>query len=73
LTDLTPLWQEYKENNSKTAKDKLIAEYTSLVKYTAQRIAFNLPKSVELGDLIGAGVMGLILKLMPLTKYGVLF
>ena len=60
MPDLTNLWKEYKEKDSKPAKDKLLAEYASLVKYTAQRIAINLPKSVELGDLIGAGVFGLI-------------
>ena len=60
MADLSELWKEYKEQGSKNAKDKLLAEYTSLVKYTAQRIAVNLPKSVELGDLIGSGVMGLI-------------
>jgi RNA polymerase sigma factor FliA len=60
LADIQTLWQEYKEQDSKLAKDKLIAEYTPLVRYTAQRIAVNLPKSVELGDLIGSGVMGLI-------------
>jgi RNA polymerase sigma factor for flagellar operon FliA len=60
VPDLTNLWKEYKEKDSKPAKDKLLAEYASLVKYTAQRIAINLPKSVELGDLIGAGVFGLI-------------
>lgn len=60
VADLDHLWIEYKEQGSKAAKDKLLAEYTPLVKYTAQRIAFNLPKSVELGDLTGSGVMGLI-------------
>jgi RNA polymerase sigma factor for flagellar operon FliA len=54
------LWRSYKEENSQTAKDKLLAEYSPLVKYTAQRMAVNLPSSVELGDLMGDGVMGLI-------------
>lgn len=58
--DLDALWADYKLNGSQLAKDKLLAEYTPLVRYTAQRMAVNLPKSVELGDLIGAGVMGLI-------------
>jgi len=58
--DLDALWIEYKEQGSQLAKDKLLAEYTPLVRYTAQRMAVNLPKSVEIGDLIGAGVMGLI-------------
>ena len=58
--DLETLWIEYKEHDSQTARDKLLAEYTPLVRYTAQRMSINLPKSVHLGDLIGAGVMGLI-------------
>lgn len=58
--DINQLWQEYKEQGSQLAKDKLLAEYSPLVKYTAQRMAVNLPKSVEIGDLIGTGVLGLI-------------
>jgi len=58
--DLENLWKEYKEQGSTAAKDKLLAEYTPLVKYTAQRMAVNLPNSVDVGDLIGSGVMGLI-------------
>jgi len=58
--EIETLWTEYKEHGSTTARDKLLAEYTPLVRYTAQRMAINLPKSVHLGDLIGAGVMGLI-------------
>lgn len=54
------VWQEYIETRSKTAKDKLLVEYAPLVKYTAQRMAINLPKSVDVNDLISAGVMGLI-------------
>ena len=53
--DLDALWMDYKEHGSQIAKDKLLAEYTPLVRYTAQRMAVNLPKSVELGDLIGLG------------------
>jgi RNA polymerase sigma factor FliA len=60
VADLSDLWKQYRENGSRQAKDKILAEYTSLVKYTAQRIALNLPKSVELDDLIGSGVFGLI-------------
>lgn len=58
--DLNQLWTELKEQGSQVAKDKLLAEYAPLVKYTAQRMAVNLPKSVEVGDLIGTGVLGLI-------------
>jgi len=58
--DLEPLWKEYKEHGSLVARDKLLAEYTPFVRYTAQRMAINLPNNVQIGDLIGAGVMGLI-------------
>jgi RNA polymerase sigma factor for flagellar operon FliA len=58
--DIEALWTEYKKNGNTAARDKLLAEYTPLVRYTAQRMAINLPKSVQLGDLIGTGVMGLI-------------
>jgi RNA polymerase sigma factor for flagellar operon FliA len=58
--DIEALWTEYKKHGNTAARDKLLAEYTPLVRYTAQRMAINLPKSVQLGDLIGTGVMGLI-------------
>jgi RNA polymerase sigma factor for flagellar operon FliA len=58
--DLEPLWTDYREHGNLAARDKLLAEYTPLVRYTAQRMSVNLPKNVQLGDLIGAGVMGLI-------------
>ncbi|MCL2282593.1 MAG: FliA/WhiG family RNA polymerase sigma factor [Fibromonadales bacterium] len=58
--DIEALWVNYKEHGSAAARDKLLAEYTPLVRYTAQRMAINLPKSVQLGDLIGSGVIGLI-------------
>ncbi len=58
--EIEALWKEYKENGCTAARDKLLAEYTPLVRYTAQRMAISLPDSIQLGDLIGAGVIGLI-------------
>jgi RNA polymerase sigma factor for flagellar operon FliA len=60
MSNLDSLWKEYTEKKSKSVKDKLLVEYASLVKYTAQRIAINLPPSVELDDLISSGILGLI-------------
>lgn len=54
------LWKEYKESGSKIAKDKLLVEYAYLVKYIVNRLAINLPASVDKNDLISSGVMGLI-------------
>ena len=49
------------ENNDQT-KDtrKDLVEYIPLVKYIAGRLAIGLPRSVEMNDLINAGVVGLM-------------
>lgn len=44
----------------KNIKDELIKKYTPTVKFIAQRIAARLPASVELDDLVSAGVIGLM-------------
>lgn len=54
------LWQEYKEQNSAKAREKLIIKYTSFVRLIAGRMAMNLPKNIEEGDLISWGMLGLI-------------
>ncbi|MBI5814311.1 MAG: FliA/WhiG family RNA polymerase sigma factor [Nitrospinae bacterium] len=40
--------------------DKLILEYSPLIKYIAHRLAVRLPPHVELDDLMSSGVIGLI-------------
>jgi len=60
MLGLENLWREFKETGSKVAKDKLLVEYSHLVKYTTQRLAVNLPSSVDRDDLYGAGILGLI-------------
>ncbi|MCL2219383.1 MAG: FliA/WhiG family RNA polymerase sigma factor [Chitinispirillia bacterium] len=60
MLGLENLWREFKETGSKVAKDKLLVEYAHLVKYTTQRLAVNLPASVDRDDLYGAGILGLI-------------
>ncbi|MBN1603428.1 MAG: FliA/WhiG family RNA polymerase sigma factor [Chitinispirillaceae bacterium] len=60
MTGIEQLWHEFKANNSKIAKDKLLVEYAHLVKYVSARLAVNLPPSVDRNDLISSGVMGLI-------------
>lgn len=41
-------------------REELILEHMPQIKYIAQRIATKLPSHVELNDLIGAGVLGLL-------------
>ncbi len=43
-----------------SSRDKLIIEYSSLIKYIAQKIAARLPANIELDDLISSGVIGLM-------------
>src|SRR5882724_5626993 len=42
------------------AREQMIVEYLPVVKHLARRIVTKLPPSVDLNDLIGAGVIGLM-------------
>ncbi len=57
---LDDLWRGYKMLKDKLARDNLITHYAPLVKYVAGRVAINLPKNVDEGDLIGYGSLGLL-------------
>lgn len=54
------LAQAYGAQSTDAKREMQLMEYLPLVKYIAGRIAIGLPKSVELDDLINAGVVGLI-------------
>src|SRR5205823_8985180 len=41
-------------------RETLIVEHLSLIKHVAHRVATRLPASVEIGDLVNAGVLGLL-------------
>lgn len=41
-------------------KNKLVIEYSPLIKFIAQKIAVRLPSNIELDDLISSGVIGLM-------------
>jgi len=60
MSNVDHLWREYRENGSKIVKDKLLVEYAHIVKFIVNRLAVNLPPSVDRNDLISAGVLGLI-------------
>lgn len=60
MSGVESLWREFKETGSKIAKDKLLVEYAHLVKYITNRLAINLPKSVNRDDLTSSGILGLI-------------
>jgi RNA polymerase sigma factor FliA len=55
--------RRYKEEArpiSDQEKERLIMEYSPLIKHIAQKIATRLPSNIELDDLISAGVIGLM-------------
>ena len=52
--------EKYGKQRKAEAPKESLEEYLPLVKYIAGRIAIGLPRSVEMDDLINAGVVGLI-------------
>lgn len=53
-------WVLYKVYSNQQAKEDLIVEHVSLVKYVAERIRDNLPPEVDKNDLVSYGIFGLI-------------
>ena len=53
-------WRDYKESGSAAARDRLIINFSPLVKYVAGRVAVGLPANVDQADLISYGIFGLI-------------
>ncbi|HPI40604.1 MAG TPA: FliA/WhiG family RNA polymerase sigma factor [Pseudobdellovibrionaceae bacterium] len=57
---LVKKYQDFPKKITAKHKDKLIREYSPLIKFVAQKIAARLPSNIELDDLISAGVIGLM-------------
>ena len=53
-------WDRWLKRRSASARDHLIVAYAPLVKFIAGRLGSGLPSSVDAGDLISSGVLGLI-------------
>lgn len=58
--DIARCWAAYKQSGDVIAREKLILNYSPLVKYVAGRLSSNLPQTVDTSDLISYGVFGLI-------------
>lgn len=54
------LWRAFKETGDREARDRLIMQYSPLVKYVAGRVRSGLPASVDQNDLVSDGVIGLM-------------
>jgi len=57
---LLRLWGEYRSDEQMEARNALIEYYRPYAVSLARRVKSRLPKSVEIGDLEGAGDVGLI-------------
>jgi RNA polymerase sigma factor for flagellar operon FliA len=58
--DLSEIWEVFKQDASPEARERLILNYAPLVKFVAGRVGASLPPSVDQGDLIAYGIIGLI-------------
>jgi RNA polymerase sigma factor for flagellar operon FliA len=58
--DLEHSWSSWLTQRDGAARDRLIVHYSALVKFVAGRVGAGLPSSVDTGDLVSAGVFGLI-------------
>ncbi|HHT98128.1 MAG TPA: FliA/WhiG family RNA polymerase sigma factor [Clostridiales bacterium] len=54
------LWEEYSKKRTLELQEKIILEYSGLVKIVAGRLSIYLGKNVEYDDLVGYGIFGLI-------------
>ncbi|MDO8362338.1 MAG: FliA/WhiG family RNA polymerase sigma factor [Actinomycetota bacterium] len=58
--DLEQCWQNWFDRRDPIARERIIVHYSPLVKFVAGRVGAGLPNSVDPGDLVSAGVFGLI-------------
>ena len=58
--ELMGWWDRWLEQRDPKARERLIVHYSPLVKFVAGRVGAGLPSSVDPGDLVSAGVFGLI-------------
>jgi RNA polymerase sigma factor for flagellar operon FliA len=58
--ELVRLWDRFSRDRDEDARETLVLEYLRLVKYVAGRLAIGLPTFVDVDDLFGAGLLGLM-------------
>lgn len=58
--EVVALWEHYKAEADAKSRERLILQYSPLVKYVAGRVSVGLPATIEHGDLVSYGMFGLI-------------
>lgn len=59
-TAVAELWTTYIETRDEELRNRLVVQYSPLVKFVAGRVGSGLPSTVHQSDLISDGVFGLI-------------
>lgn len=54
------VWAEYQRTREPALRNRLVVQYSPLVKYVAGRMRSRLPHSVDQDDLVSDGVLGLM-------------
>ena len=54
------LWQSFRADPTLERRNRLVLQYSPLVKYVAGRLRTRLPESVEYADLVSDGIIGLM-------------
>jgi RNA polymerase sigma factor FliA len=57
---LRQLWVDFKETGDPGIRERLILQYSPLVKFVAGRVGVGLPPNIEQADLVSYGIFGLI-------------
>ena len=60
MADEKALWTRWKDRGDLDARETLIIRHMRIVKYIAGRMAIHVPSSIEMDDLVGWGVLGLM-------------
>lgn len=58
--DIEQVWDHFIQYHDTASRNTLLEHYLPQVKYTATRLHSRFPQSVELDDLYGVGILGLI-------------
>jgi RNA polymerase sigma factor FliA len=58
--DLDQIWRDYRDTRDPALRNRLVMQYSPLVKYVAGRLRTRMPDSVEQDDLVSDGVFGLL-------------
>ena len=60
VVDRDKLWSDYSKQKTPELREKLIIEYSGLVKIVAGKLSMYFGYNVEYDDMVGYGVFGLI-------------